>query len=176
MQLFYQNIPVNNGDCHFIRLIDGKDQYVIMVDCGSFNDSVQAYIESKCRKHIDILVVTHIDDDSILPELRLFREDAEGRKWINMGASLTNNVNHEGDSLNSFVFYNCFLVRDEDVEMFCKWAKKQSFGGRWMPEQTGKQNSCGTNIHGHHLSKIVYILKKLGILLMIVHALSIMPL
>lgn len=79
-----------------------------------------------------------IDDDSILPELQLFREDAEGRKWINMGASLTNNVNHAGDSLNSFVFYNCFLVRDEDVEMFCKWAKEQSFGGRWMPEQTGQ--------------------------------------
>ena len=75
-----------------------------------------------------------IDDDSILPELQLFREDAGGRKWINMGASLTNNVNHAGDSLNSFVFYNCFLVRDEDVEMFCKWAKEQSFGGRWMPE------------------------------------------
>ena len=65
MQLLYHNIPVDNGDCHFIRLIDGEDQYVIMVDCGSFNDSVQAYIESECRKHIDILVVTHIDDDHI---------------------------------------------------------------------------------------------------------------
>ena len=65
MQLLYHNIPVDNGDCHFIRLIDGEDQYVIMVDCGSFNNPVQAYIESECRKHIDILVVTHIDDDHI---------------------------------------------------------------------------------------------------------------
>ena len=65
MQLLYHNIPVDNGDCHFIRLIDGEDQYVIMVDCGSFNNPVQAYIERECRKHIDILVVTHIDDDHI---------------------------------------------------------------------------------------------------------------
>lgn len=65
MQLLYHNIPVDNGDCHFIRLIDGEDQYVIMVDCGSFNNPVQTYIESECRKHIDILVITHIDDDHI---------------------------------------------------------------------------------------------------------------
>ena len=65
MQLLYHNIPVDNGDCHFIRLIDGEDQYVIMVDCGSFNNPVQAYIERECGKHIDILVVTHIDDDHI---------------------------------------------------------------------------------------------------------------
>ena len=65
MQLLYHNIPVDNGDCHFIRLIDGEDQYVIMVDCGSFNNPVQTYIESECGKHIDILVITHIDDDHI---------------------------------------------------------------------------------------------------------------
>lgn len=56
MQLLYHNGPVDNGDCHFIRLIDGENQYVIMVDCGSFNNPVQAYIESECRKYIDILV------------------------------------------------------------------------------------------------------------------------
>lgn len=78
-----------------------------------------------------------IDDDSILPELQLFREDTEGHRWINLRASVTNNVNHGGDSLNSFLFYNCFLVADADVEAFSKWAKDLSFGGRWMPEQAG---------------------------------------
>ena len=78
MQLLYHNIPVDNGDCHFIRLIDGEDQYVIMVDCGSFNNPVQAYIENECRKHIDILVVTHIDDDHIkgvITMLNMYKDD-----------------------------------------------------------------------------------------------------
>ena len=89
MQLLYHNIPVDNGDCHFIRLIDGEDQYVIMVDCGSFNDSVQAYIESECRKHIDILVVTHIDDDHIkgvITMLNKYKDDdafQTDRIWFN---------------------------------------------------------------------------------------------
>lgn len=65
MQLLYHNIPVGVGDCHFIRLIDGEDQFVIMVDCGSFEAPVQSYVENECRKHIDILVVTHIDEDHI---------------------------------------------------------------------------------------------------------------
>lgn len=89
MQLFYHNIPVDNGDCHFIRLIDGEDQYVIMVDCGSFNNPVQAYIENECRKHIDILVVTHIDDDHIkgvITMLNKYKDDDAfqiGRIWFN---------------------------------------------------------------------------------------------
>lgn len=89
MQLNYHNIPVDNGDCHFIRLIDGEDQYVIMVDCGSFYDSVQAYIESECRKHIDILVVTHIDDDHIrgvIDMLNKYKDDDAfqiDRIWFN---------------------------------------------------------------------------------------------
>ena len=89
MQLLYHNIPVDNGDCHFIRLIDGEDQYVIMVDCGSFNNPVQAYIESECKKHIDILVVTHIDDDHIkgvITMLNKYKDDDAfqiGRIWFN---------------------------------------------------------------------------------------------
>lgn len=89
MQLLYHNIPVDNGDCHFIRLIDGEDQYVIMADCGSFNDSVQAYIERECRMHIDILVVTHIDDDHIrgvIDMLNKYKDDDAfqiDRIWFN---------------------------------------------------------------------------------------------
>ena len=89
MQLLYHNIPVDNGDCHFIRLIDGEDQYVIMVDCGSFNNPVQTYIESECRKHIDILVVTHIDDDHIrgvIDMLNKYKDDDAfqiDRIWFN---------------------------------------------------------------------------------------------
>lgn len=89
MQLLYHNIPVDNGDCHFIRLIDGEDQYVIMVDCGSFNNPVQTYIESECRKHIDILVITHIDDDHIkgvITMLNKYKDDDVfqiGKIWFN---------------------------------------------------------------------------------------------
>ena len=89
MQLLYHNIPVDNGDCHFIRLIDGEDQYVIMVDCGSFNNPVQTYIESECGKHIDILVITHIDDDHIkgvITMLNKYKDDDAfqiDRIWFN---------------------------------------------------------------------------------------------
>lgn len=105
MQLLYHNIPVDNGDCHFIRLIDGEDQYVIMVDCGSFNNPVQAYIESECRKHIDILVVTHIDDDHIkgvITMLNKYKDDDTfqiDRIWFNSyqstGTEETRKLTHE---------------------------------------------------------------------------------
>lgn len=105
MQLLYHNIPVDNGDCHFIRLIDGEDQYVIMVDCGSFNNPVQAYIESECRKHIDILVVTHIDDDHIkgvITMLNKYKDDDAfqiDRIWFNSyqstGTEETRKLTHE---------------------------------------------------------------------------------
>ena len=105
MQLLYHNIPVDNGDCHFIRLIDGEDQYVIMVDCGLFNNSVQAYIESECRKHIDILVVTHIDDDHIkgvITMLNKYKDDDAfqiDRIWFNSyqstGTEETRKLTHE---------------------------------------------------------------------------------
>ena len=105
MQLLYHNIPVDNGDCHFIRLIDGEDQYVIMVDCGSFNNPVQIYIESECRKHIDILVVTHIDDDHIkgvITMLNKYKDDDAfqiDRIWFNSyqstGTEETRKLTHE---------------------------------------------------------------------------------
>lgn len=61
MKVHYHNIPTRNGDCHFIVLQDLKEQYVIMVDCGEFNTKVKQYVENACKKHIDILVFTHID-------------------------------------------------------------------------------------------------------------------
>ena len=33
--------------------------------CKGFEAPVQSYAENECRKHIDILVVTHIDEDHI---------------------------------------------------------------------------------------------------------------
>lgn len=76
MQLLYHNIPVDNGDCHFIRLIDGEDQYVVMVDCGSFYDSVQALSKLEEIPSFNESASTHFlenySDECVLSQFKSF--------------------------------------------------------------------------------------------------------
>lgn len=56
------------GDCIFLRLQDGEQQYVIMTDCGSYNDEelIGRYVQDELGGKIDLLIVTHIDNDHIV--------------------------------------------------------------------------------------------------------------
>lgn len=77
---FFRSFDVGIGDCNVIRLVDGDKQYSIMVDCGRFTARVKDCVVNVLKKHIDILIATHIDDDHIiglakmlndLPDLRI---------------------------------------------------------------------------------------------------------
>lgn len=53
------------GDCIFLLLKTEDRQYVVMVDCGTFEDPIKKYVQEALAKKIDLLIVTHIDNDHI---------------------------------------------------------------------------------------------------------------
>lgn len=53
------------GDCIFLLLKQEEQQYTIMVDCGKYKESIQQYVSETLKNRIDLLIVTHIDNDHI---------------------------------------------------------------------------------------------------------------
>ena len=63
----FRTFPAGSGDCIFIlvRDNDNNTQYSVMVDCGETSADIEDYIKDSLHKHIDLLVVTHIDGDHV---------------------------------------------------------------------------------------------------------------
>lgn len=53
------------GDCIILLLKTENEQYVVMVDCGTYEDAIQRYVQEVLGKRINLLIVTHIDNDHI---------------------------------------------------------------------------------------------------------------
>lgn len=53
------------GDCIFLVMKDKNDgsSFHIMIDCNVLTDEIKTYIHDELNKHIDLLIVTHIDRD-----------------------------------------------------------------------------------------------------------------
>lgn len=104
MNAHYQNFKSGGGDCHFIILTKGKKQFVIMVDCGEFNEAIKKYINNTCKKYINLLIVTHIDRDHIggvTEMLKKYKEDKNfivERIWFN---SYQATINSQSSALPS---------------------------------------------------------------------------
>lgn len=56
---------VGAGDCIFLTLDNGVNKYSIMVDCGNYTPSVKEFVVKELHNSIDLLVITHIDNDHI---------------------------------------------------------------------------------------------------------------
>ena len=56
---------VGCGDCIFLVLHNKGKRYSIMVDCGCLTDEVKDFIKTDLQYHINILIITHIDNDHI---------------------------------------------------------------------------------------------------------------
>ena len=54
------------GDCVFLKLNIDEKQFAIMVDCGTYEEPIQQYVKDVLGKKIDLLIVTHIDNDHIM--------------------------------------------------------------------------------------------------------------
>lgn len=65
MKVSFKTFQAANGDCIFFTLKEADKQFTIMVDCGRYSKPIKDYIENQLNKHIDLLVVTHIDVDHI---------------------------------------------------------------------------------------------------------------
>lgn len=56
---------VGAGDCIFLTLDNGENKFSIMVDCGDYKSSVKEFVINELHNSIDLLIITHIDNDHI---------------------------------------------------------------------------------------------------------------
>lgn len=64
------------GDCIFLILEDEKsgESFHIMIDCGVFTPKIKAFVEHGLGMRIDMLIVTHYDDDHIAGIIKMLLE------------------------------------------------------------------------------------------------------
>lgn len=64
----FRSFDVKEGDCCAVRLIDDTEQleYNIITDCRCFTSEVEQYIGETFKNNIDLLIITHIDNDHIV--------------------------------------------------------------------------------------------------------------
>lgn len=64
------------GDCIFLILEDEKsgESFHIMIDCGVFTPKIKAFVEHDLGMRIDMLIVTHYDDDHIAGIIKMLLE------------------------------------------------------------------------------------------------------
>lgn len=74
MKAIFKTFISGSGDCIILRLVDGDEQFVFLVDCGVLEQPIENYIINECKKHINLLIVTHIDNDHILGVNDLLKE------------------------------------------------------------------------------------------------------
>ena len=65
MKLLFKTFNCGAGDCLFMTLKNETNSFHIMVDCGSLKDEILAFVNNELCKRIDLMVVTHIDNDHI---------------------------------------------------------------------------------------------------------------
>ena len=66
MKTTFKTIQSSIGDCIFLLFSSEGKQFSIMVDCGSFEKPIRQFVEENLKNEIDLLIVTHIDNDHII--------------------------------------------------------------------------------------------------------------
>lgn len=77
MKATFKTFKSGSGDCIFFTIRDEAEQFVLMVDCGKLEPVIYDYILNDCHGRIDLLIVTHIDDDHIAGVDDLLRNHAD---------------------------------------------------------------------------------------------------
>lgn len=64
------------GDCIFLILEDGisGESFHIMIDCGLFTPEIKTFVVQKLELRLDLLIVTHYDDDHIAGIIKMLSE------------------------------------------------------------------------------------------------------
>ncbi len=65
MKATIRTFQSGQGDCIFFIIEGDNGRFVVMIDCGKYSDDIRKYVEDELEKHINLLVVTHIDNDHV---------------------------------------------------------------------------------------------------------------
>lgn len=62
----FRVLDVREEDCIFLCLNGEDKKCTLMVDCGMFTEEVEQFVCQDQNGSIDLLIVTHIDEDYII--------------------------------------------------------------------------------------------------------------
>ena len=91
MEVKFISIPVGAGDCLCLILENDGEKFSIMIDCGKYNPAVKSFVHDYLKLHIDLLIITHIDNDHVCGVTQLI--DSEPDLYI--GEILFNSYQRE---------------------------------------------------------------------------------
>ena len=86
MLITLKTFQSGSGDCIFFLLQEGEKKYNIMIDCGDYTPAIKEYVKVTLGKQIDLLIVTHIDEDHILGVEQMIKETPD----LNIGRIIFN--------------------------------------------------------------------------------------
>lgn len=75
MHVTFKTFQSGVGDCIFLLLNQGEVQLSVMVDCGKLTDDIASYIKNDLNNTINLLIVTHIDNDHIIGVRDMLKKD-----------------------------------------------------------------------------------------------------
>lgn len=84
----FRVFDVGEGDCIFLCLNEDDEKFTLMVDCGMFTEEVERFVCQDLNGSIDLLVVTHIDEDHIIGIREMLTKHPEikiGKIFYNCG-------------------------------------------------------------------------------------------
>ena len=77
MKTTFKTFHSSLGDCIFLLLQSKKEQFSIMVDCGSYEKPIRQFVEEILKSEIDLLIITHIDNDHIIGITEMLSKDVK---------------------------------------------------------------------------------------------------
>lgn len=99
----------------------------------------QAYTSFQADELEDIQTETNeqwMSKEHQIPKPRLMLKDTDGSEWIVLTCYDGYRLDAEEDTVKDlFLFSNAAFIKYKDLEIFWRWAARQNFYGRWMPER-----------------------------------------
>lgn len=91
MKVTFKSIPVGIGDCLCLVLDNDGEKFTIMIDCGKYNSSVRNFVRDDLNLHIDLLIITHIDNDHVCGVTKMIKAEPD----LYLGEVLFNSYQRE---------------------------------------------------------------------------------
>ena len=99
----------------------------------------QAYTSFQADELEDVQSETNeqwMSKEHQIPKPRLMVKDTDGSEWIVLTCYDGYRLDaEEGTVKDLFLFSNAAFIKYKELEIFWRWAAKQNFHGRWMPER-----------------------------------------
>lgn len=99
----------------------------------------QAYTSFQADELENVEMVTNeqwLSENHPIQKPRLMVKDTDGSEWIVLTCYDGYRLDAEEDTVKDlFLFSNAAFIKYKELEIFGRWAARQNFYGRWMPER-----------------------------------------